>query len=247
MQNTPNLAGIRIAGDYQDLESLYMALHAIVGEDGEYQTFDSARLRVLGVCYDIRHAFQGDREVEFVPNHMDRERMRWHGIIAPEQNLYYKVSIYYPELLFVVSALNQFIRLTAKKMANSARNPLTDKRAAWDGAIAQVRLFQSQVAKCLKEAVTDASYHRMMTLMHRDYPWMEEYMDQYLDLLNIRYLYLESREERQRALLTTVKRMVERGAEYQDLVRDIWREALAQGCRVDELTLVKEYPDDIAW
>ncbi len=29
--------------------------------------------RVLGVCYDVRHAYQGDREIELVDNGMTAE------------------------------------------------------------------------------------------------------------------------------------------------------------------------------
>jgi hypothetical protein len=36
LRNTPNLAGIEICGDYKDLDTLYMALLTIVGDEGEY-------------------------------------------------------------------------------------------------------------------------------------------------------------------------------------------------------------------
>lgn len=68
LHNIPNLAGIEISGDYLDLDTLYLALHTIVGDEGEYGDYEGARLRVLGVMYDIRHAFQGVREFEFVRN-----------------------------------------------------------------------------------------------------------------------------------------------------------------------------------
>lgn len=186
--NTPNLTGLSISGDYLDLDTLYMSLLTIVGDEGEYDGYEGARLRVLGVCYDIRHAIQGDREVEFVPNGMDSDRMKFLELITPEKNLYYRCQVYYPEALFVTIALNDFIRLYAKKQAKSAPFPLLDKKNLWDSAIANVRLFQSQVINCVKEAVTEASFKRIMNLMHKDDPWTDGYATQYLDLLNIRYL-----------------------------------------------------------
>jgi len=49
-------------------------LHDIVGEEGEHLYYGGARLRILGVCYDLRHALMGDRDYEFVENGMDEEK-----------------------------------------------------------------------------------------------------------------------------------------------------------------------------
>ncbi|SIT04140.1 DUF6904 family protein [Alicyclobacillus vulcanalis] len=173
IKNTPKLAGISISGDYPDLDTLYRSLLAIIGDEGEYGDYEGARLRVLGLMYDIRHAFQGDREIEFVPNGMDEDRMKFLGLIAPEKNLYYACQIYYPEALFVTIALNDFIRLYAKKQARTAPIPLLDKRVQWDAHIATARLFQSLVMSCLREVVTEASFKRIMNLMHKDSVWMD--------------------------------------------------------------------------
>jgi hypothetical protein len=70
--NTPNNAGVAIHGDYMDFKRLYNALHEIVGDEYQYPNYEGARLRVLGDCYDIRHAFMGDRELEFVDNGIDQ-------------------------------------------------------------------------------------------------------------------------------------------------------------------------------
>lgn len=247
LTNTPNLAGIAIAGDAKDLESLYYALHEIVGEDGEFLPFDSARTRVLGVCYDLRHAFQGDRDLEYVESGMDRDKMRWMGRIAPEQNLYYQVAVLYPELLFVTMALDDFVRLYAKKRARSAPFPLLDRRVTWDINVAQVRLLQSKVDACVKEAVSEASYKRIINLMHHDYLWLDGYVDQYLDLLNIRYLELETALARKQALLTTVKRMVEKGSEYRRLADQLEQFARESGAFLDNITLAENYPEHIDW
>ncbi|SHJ72914.1 DUF6904 family protein [Alicyclobacillus tolerans] len=246
LRNTPNLAGIEISGDYLDLDTLYLALHTAVGDEGEFPAYEGARLCVLGLCYDLRHAVQGDREVGFVPNGMDADRMKFLGLIAPEKNLYYKVNALYPEILFVTIALNDFIRLYAKKQAKSAPFPLLDKKNLWDSAIANVRLFQSQVINCVKAVVSEASFKRITNLMHKDYPWTDGYATQYLDLLNIRYLNIGDREERAKALSTTVKRMVEKGKEYQQVEQEVRAMAREHNCSVEDISLVEDYPD-VEW
>ncbi|UNC92047.1 DUF6904 family protein [Candidatus Contubernalis alkaliaceticus] len=53
---------------YVDLEALVTALHEITID--EYSEKNSNYIdistRVLGLCYDVRHAMQGDREVELI-------------------------------------------------------------------------------------------------------------------------------------------------------------------------------------
>ncbi len=246
LQNTPNEAGIEISGDFLDLDTLYMALHTVVGDEGEFSQYESARLRVLSVCYDLRHAIMGDREVVFIENGMDEDKMKHLGIITQEKNLYYKCAVYFPEALFVTMALNDFIRLYAKKKVKSVPFPLQDKHNLWDPFIANVRLFQSEVVKCVKQTVTDASFRRMLNLLHHDYPWMNGYITQYLDMQNIRYLNM-NKEERRKALPSMVKRLVEQGTEYRQMERDIKDMANEHNCSIDDIRLNLEYPEEIEW
>ena len=248
LKNTANLAGIEISGDHQDLDTLYMALLMIIGDEEDFPTYEGARLRVLGVMYDIRHAFQADREFEFVDNGMDAESMKLLGMITPESNLYFKVNVYYPEALFVTIALNDFIRLYAKKQAKSATYPLMDKKNLWDSHIATARLFQSLVINCLKEAVTEASFKRILNLLHKDYTWTDGYATQYLDMLNIRYLNMEDKEERAKSLSSLVKRMTEKGKEYQEIERGVRETARANNCSTEDISLSNwNYPEEIDW
>lgn len=246
LRNTPNEAGIEISGDFLDLDSLYMALHEVVGDEGEFHNYENARLRVLGVCYDLRHAIMGDREVEFVPNGMDPHRMKLMSIVTGEKNLYYKCHVYYPEALFVSIALNDFVRLYAKRRAKSAFSPLLDKKNIWDPSIAQVRLFQAAIMGCVAHTVTEASFSRMRNLMYKDYTWTEYYITQYLDMLNIRYLEMD-KEERTKALPTMVKRLCEQGTEYRDMEREIRELAREHRCPIEEISLIADYPEEVDW
>ncbi len=246
LNNTRNVAGIEILGDFQDLDTLYMSLLMIIGDEGEYGDYEGARLRVLGVCYDIRHAFQGDREFEFVRNGMDEDRMRMLEMITPEKNLYYRCQVYFPEAFFVTIALNDFIRLYAKKQAKSATCPLLDKKNLWDTHIATTRLFQSLVMSCVKEVVMEPSFKRILNLMHKDYTWVDGYATQYLDMLNIRYLNIGDKDERAKALSTTVKRMVEKGKEYRQIEEEVRAMARDHNCSVEDISLVEDYPE-VEW
>jgi len=157
--NTPNNTGVAIHGDYMDFKEIYQSLHTIVGEEEEYPSYEAARIRVLGVCYDIRHALMGDREIEFVDNGMDQDKMRRLSVITHNKNVYLVINVLWPEILFVTMAINDFILLNRKKC----------KHQQWDKTTAAVRKLQATVSECIKQTVSDASYKRMINMMIRDY------------------------------------------------------------------------------
>lgn len=68
--NTPNLTGVTISGDFSDLYNLVEAFHEIAIDkySEKHHRYIEISTRVLGLCYDIRHAYQGDRAVELVDN-----------------------------------------------------------------------------------------------------------------------------------------------------------------------------------
>jgi hypothetical protein len=107
-------------------------------------------------------------------------------------------------------------------------------------------LFQSLVANCLQEAVTEASFKRMLNLLHKDYPWTDGYVTQYLDLLNIRYLEMRDKEQRAKALPRIVKRMVEQGKEYREIEEEVRAMAREHNCSVEDIALVEDYPE-VEW
>lgn len=245
-KNTPNNTGVAIYGDNMDFKELYEALHTIVGDEGEFVSYDAARIRVLGVCYDIRHALQGDREIEFVDNGMDADKMKWMSVITPDKNVYLKINMLWPEMLFVTMALNDFIRLYARKKAKKSYDVMLDRLNIWDESIAHVRVFQSAIAKCIKKTVSEASFRRMMNLMNKDYTWVDGYATQYLDILNCRFLDM-SREKRLKSIPTIAKRLAEHSDEYRQVKAEIVAAAKKFSTTEDNIRLQDDYPEYIEW
>lgn len=247
VKNTPNNTGVAIYGDCLDFDALYDSLHAIVGDEEEFEHYDGARIRILAICYDLRHALMGGREIEFVDNGMDKDKMRILGIITHDKNIYLKINVLWPELLFVITALNDFVRLYARKQSKNSYQMMLDKRNIWDNTIAQVRLFQAAIGICIKEVVSPASYSRMMNLMNHDYPWTGGYIMQYLDILNSRFIDMD-KEKRLKSIPTLAKRLNEHDKEYfaiKDVVLDGAREL---GCSAEEIRLNDSaYQEEINW
>ena len=71
VRNTPQLAGITILGDYEDLKALYDAISNYCKLYLDHQDNVNAGYcyeSILGLCYDLRHAWQGDRGYEALEN-----------------------------------------------------------------------------------------------------------------------------------------------------------------------------------
>lgn len=124
VKNTPNLAGISIHGDFTDLKQLHTSLHRYLSfYQQNNQAFDYADYEyMLGLCYDIRHAFQGDRNIESVENNsssiaalasciyqvdedlINKERKKYSA-----ENLYFSVEVLYPLALYYMFSLQEIL------------------------------------------------------------------------------------------------------------------------------------------
>lgn len=251
--NTPNMAGVNICGDFYDLYNLVEALHEITidEEDQKNGIYFDVSTRVLGLCYDIRHAYQGDREVELIDNFMTEEKMKWHAAITPKNNVYYSCNYYYPEMFFIMLALNDLIKLRKKNLAKTKDiyQESAEPKFIWDGTIAIIRLFQAEFARCVQGTLSANSYARWLNMMNGRFLAIEVMETQYLDLLNIEYLNM-TREKRIKSLNTIARKIVEfpRYDDYKSISELIFETALEIGCNPREIRLLdNEYPEEIDW
>ncbi|MFZ0368061.1 MAG: hypothetical protein WAM07_00490 [Halobacillus sp.] len=246
VENTELNAGVEVSGDYHDFEALYEAIHNIVGEEGEYPPYEGARLHVLAVCYDLRHAMMGDRSFKRVENGFDREKMRYLSMIASEENIYLTIHVLWPELLFVTMALNDFIKEYAGKNARHTSNSLEHTKNIWSEDIAIIRMFQSQIAKAIGTMVSPSSYTRMMNMLNKnDYGTMN-YTTQYLTVLNSKFINMDA-DERMRNLTIMAKRLTEAGKEYEEVKKEVREAAKNYQCSPQDIRLNMHFPEEIDW
>lgn len=253
MKNTKNLTGVTISGDFNDLYSLVEAFHAITIDEysEKHQSYIEMSTRVLGLCYDVRHAYQGDREVELVDNNMNEDKMRWHSLIVPKSNVYYKCNCLYPEIFFVMLALNTLVELRIRALSKTKYilKEALDKNVIWDDKIAVIRVFQAEFVKCVKEVLTEASFTRWLKVMNGGYLNIEQIAGQYVDMLNIKYINM-TKEKRLKNLSSIAKRIAEYryDKEHKNIKEVAESAAREYGCSQGEVRLRGiEYPDDIVW
>jgi len=253
IKNTENLTGVTISGDYNDLYSLFDTFHEIViGEESEkHRCYIEMSIRVLGLCYDVRHSFQGDRDVELVDNNMNEEKMKWHSIITPKSNVYYKCNYLYPEMFFIMLALNELLELRIRDLTKSKYilKEALDKNVVWDDKIAIIRVFQAEFVKCVKEVLAEASFNRWLKVMNEDYLNIQNIAGQFVDVVNIKYINM-SKEKRLKNLSSIAKRIAEyRYDKEHNEIKDLVEAAAKEyGCLQGDIRLKGiDYPEDIVW
>ena len=73
---TPNYNGFTIYGDYEDLNYLYGAFMYFLHDDFDEINHYYIENVIYALLYDIRHAYQGDREAILVDNNIDTDEKR---------------------------------------------------------------------------------------------------------------------------------------------------------------------------
>ncbi|TQS71204.1 hypothetical protein DX933_16150 [Ornithinibacillus gellani] len=230
---TPNYAGMEMVGTRDDFELLYESLHFVVGEEDEYPSMQNARLRVLGLCYDLRHAMMGHREYEYVNHGLDSDTMKWMGIVGPEKNLLLSFNTYYPEMIFIHLCLEDFIKEYQKSNKTHPN---------WDIHVNAVRLFQASVVRALRDEIKPSMFRSIISHMKSAKFISFRYMTQYLDSLNIRYLNWDA-EKRLKNISVIVKRIAVKDAEYIRAQKEIIEAAIEYGVTESEIAYDTEYPD----
>jgi hypothetical protein len=171
------VSGVSISGDFYDLDALYDALVAIAIDEfsEKHRNYIDISMRLLGFCYDLRHAFQGDREIDFLDNMMDNDKMSFHSTITPKTNVQYKFNYLYPEMMFVMLAINALVMLRINDLNKSKYrfDRAFDKKVIWDEALATARSFQAKFTKCVKETLSEDAFARWLGFMNQNYLFIE--------------------------------------------------------------------------
>lgn len=248
-KSTFNHTGVNLEGDFLDLETLYHTLFDLVGNEDKYPTHSGVRLRIVSFCYSIRHTLMGERGINLMTNGMSTEKMKSQAIIAPVKNVYYSFNAVWPEILFNIMVLNDYILMEAKRLAQGSNSDETmlAPKVAWDKSIALVRCFQAVVMAALQEILPPSSYTRLINTMSRGYIWFDHYATQYLDMIDTQYMEMD-KEKRLKSLPALIKQLVERPPEYYEVERAVGQYAREHNVAIEDVHLAEEdWPEKFEW
>ena len=89
-QATKKGTGVSIFGDELDLRNLHETIHFLVNDA---PLMEEQKEGLLNLAYELRHAAQGDREIEKV------------GYEKDNKNIYYGTKLVWPQILYEVAIL----------------------------------------------------------------------------------------------------------------------------------------------
>lgn len=249
VKTTEKLTGVTISGTYWDLNALYDALTNVIGMDGNYPEYEACRLRVLGLCYDIRHAYQGDR---------NRGRIEYGDEVFSFEYLW-------PEMIFIFAVLDEFNRLSEgdrcylkqEGVEGLFYHPETKdallERLPDD--IAYVRFFQNIIKNAFQRTVDPKRYKKIMSDYENEYSYsyarMKRYFNrfcpQWVDIQNVKYLKRVP-EKRKSYLATISEKILFDNSDYDEMEEAVLEYAREKGVPYYKIELNgMQYPNTIEW
>ena len=247
IETTENLTGITISGNPSDMHTLYDALTLLVGNEGSYPEYDQCQLRVLGLCYDIRHAYQGDRD----------------SFEEPYGETGYAFSYYWPEMIFITGVLEDYFRLAGSErlyllkdqhvytgFREGVREELLDRLP---DDIAYLRYFQTLVRNALHRTIDHKRYTRIFNALDKGYSYtltpqsFRCYCPQWIDFQNVNYLK-RAPEKRKSYLATIAEKILFENSDYEWMKQDLMEYEKEIGLPYYEIELKgMQYPDAFEW
>ena len=253
---TENLTGICLEGEYLDFYEIVESIYRMTGlEDDYYDPYWGVKNRLMGMCYDIRHAYQGDREVTFVDNGVNDALEKWHEMIMPKENVHYKVNILFPEAVFVALSVSD-LYIFSKKYYDNERVNVEHREDVYLCDFIKdkgnLEMLSCTILDALGRVIGDDGFRQILKEIERkDLSWeapFYRYITSYVDRCNIEYLKTVP-EKRKDKLRNIAKRFVKQPQTYLNLKRDFEYSAKQQNCSIYHLYDPKsdKYPEDIEW
>lgn len=261
---TENLTGITIEGEHQDfyelVDSIYRITSNRAGIMEDYtDEYWSVKNRLLGLCYDIRHAYMGDRDVKLVENEFNEELMKAHALIVPKKNLHYSVNVLFPEALFVALSAPELYQPAHKYYSGKAVKKQKEGVESPHFAFPYGDYFKDKanidqlcaaILKAFADVVSDEELEKLKIGQN---PWYDykfcHYATQYVTKCTIDYIKTTV-DKRPNKLKNIAKRLLTKPNGYMSMLRELEYSAAHYGCSIHELrdpNLEAQYPDEIVW
>ena len=252
---TEHLTGITLSGEYQDFHEIVEAIYRMTGLEEDYNDrFYGVKSRLLGICYEIRHAYMGDRDIELVENGVDDEIIKWHERILPGENLHYSVNLLFPEAVFIALAVSDMYIRPIQYYGERGKKSNEEEELPVNTCVDYLRdkavldLLCTVIISALAEVIGDEETEKLLRFKNNRYEVVfADYVTHYLDKCNVEYMKTEP-EKRKDKLRNIAKKLIQKPAAYSHLKEDMEYSARYYNCSIYELHDPKEkYSEEIEW
>lgn len=236
---TKNYAGVTIYGDYNDLDFLYESISYLIdgdpSSDGEY----TMQNHLYGFLYDVRHAYQGDREAVLVDNYLQDFKRKWLEIRkkdVTEHNVYFCFNYLLPDIFLDMVLIKYFIRKVDKKV-NDVYNPY----------INMVNYFYSLVLHSIENILTEIKFNKIKKGLLESVVTDSIFIPQWFENISINYSKM-TKKQREKEFMHIMHAIYSYG-NYEDYLKmkiDIEKLCKEKNCSLDDLHY-EDYPEEIEW
>lgn len=236
---TENYAGVKISGDYNDLDNLYDSIHYFIKEDpnslGEY----IMQNHIYGFLYDVRHAYQGDREAILIDNYLQDDKRKWLGLKKKditENNLYFSFNYLLPDIFLDMILIKNFMRNIDKK-DNDVYNPY----------INQVNYFYSIVLHALENMLTEIKFNKIKKGFMNAFTYDKIFIPQWFEIIAIDYAKM-TKKQREKEFMHTMDEIYNymNYEDYYNMKKELEKLCEEKKCNLDNLHY-DDYPEEIEW
>lgn len=234
---TQNYTGFNIEGTFDDLHELYDNIDYFLGlEECEDIFEEDMRLHILGFLYDLRHAYQGARNIKAVDNGLIDEQKEYYGIAkSVKKDILYDFNYVVPELLTDI--------LIFKHFAKSTNNKLIEYDTNYNG----VMTFYSKVIDALQEILTEKQVKRVKKLFSESSISERYWLRQWFMMVCIDYLKM-TKNKRQKEMMHIITSICESYLynEYQEIKNEV-KEYAKENNIIETEIEYGEYPEEVEW
>ena len=233
---TPKLLGVLIKGSYNDFDELVDCIHRLThdySEDPSNLLYGVA-MRMLGLCYDIRHAIQGDRNMEIVETEDYIEKIGQKKV--PKHKMVYSCEILFTEAMFFATAVPKtmvFVQDSYVAVDNGMFS-YHHTKAQYLRDKAYVDLLCGCIWNALEEVIGKDDCDLLINQYLKGSEYYFDFVSQYLDKCNIEYERTPI-DKRKVKIRNITKRLIKFPTSYYRMKSDLEYWAKQYDCSIHDL------------
>ena len=234
---TQNYTGFNIEGTFDDLYELYDNIDYFLSiEECEDIFEEDMRLHILGFLYELRHAYQGSRNIKAVDNGLNDEQKQYYGISKSiKKDVLYDFDYIVPELLTDILIFKHFARSKAKKLSEYDTN--------YNG----VMTFYSKVIDALQKKKKKKQVKKVKKLFSASYISERYWLRQWFMMVCTDYLKM-TKNKRQNEMMHIITSICESYLynEYHEIKNEV-KEYAKENNIIETEVEYGEYPEEVEW
>ena len=236
---TENYTGITISGDYDDFDYLYDSFYYLIKGEPKSIEENTMQNHLYGFLYELRHAYQGQREAILNDNALCDSSRQWLKLKkkdVTDNNVYYCFNYILPDLLHDMVLIKYFIRNIDKKESDY-----------YNQHINIVNFFYSLILNRLSEILTPIRFNKLKKGMLESVICDTVYCPQWFEMISCDYI--NSNKQKRVKNFINMAMAIYDFWDYDDYIefkKEMEKICKEKNCTFDDFHY-GNYPEEIEW